>query len=88
MPCRFVGSCGDPYSDMPHADTLTRLLGEYDDLNAGLFPTMLNLWSVWVPVQAINLTLVPLHNRVLVVNIVGVGWSMFMSWYGNRPVSK
>ena len=47
---------------------------------------MLNLWSVWVPVQAVNLTVVPLHNRVLVVNIVGVGWSCFMSWYGNQPV--
>jgi len=50
-----------------------------------LWPTLKSLWCLWIPVQSINLSLVPLDKRVLVVNFVGVGWSMFMSWFGNQP---
>jgi len=55
-----------------------------ETLESRLYPSMKRLWAVWIPVQAVNLTLVPYHLRVLVVNCVGVGWSLYLSWFGNR----
>ncbi|KAF7513766.1 Protein required for ethanol metabolism [Endocarpon pusillum] len=37
-------------------------------------------WLVWPAVQAINFSIVPLHHRVLVVNIVSLGWNCFLSY--------
>jgi len=52
------------------------------------WPTMLSLWTVWPFVQIVNFTLVPLHRRVLVVNLVGVGWSTYLSFIGNGPAIR
>jgi protein Mpv17 len=53
-------------------------------LREKFIPTMQALWLLWMPVQCVNLTIVPLQQRVLVVNFVGVGWSMFLSWHSNK----
>lgn len=37
-------------------------------------------WIVWPAVQAVNFNLVPLEHRVLVVNLVSLGWNCFLSW--------
>ncbi|EXJ79087.1 hypothetical protein A1O3_08588 [Capronia epimyces CBS 606.96] len=37
-------------------------------------------WVLWPAVQAVNFKLVPLEHRVLVVNIVSLGWNCFLSW--------
>lgn len=37
-------------------------------------------WIVWPPVQSFNFTVVPLEHRVLVVNIVSLGWNCFLSY--------
>lgn len=37
-------------------------------------------WMVWPAVQFINFTYVPLEHRVLVVNIVSLGWNCFLSY--------
>jgi protein Mpv17 len=37
-------------------------------------------WVVWPPVQAMNFSIVPLEHRVLVVNIVSLGWNCFLSY--------
>lgn len=37
-------------------------------------------WALWPAVQAVNFKLVPLEHRVLVVNIVSLGWNSFLSW--------
>ena len=36
-------------------------------------------WVLWPPVQAMNFTVVPLEHRVLIVNIVSLGWNCFLS---------
>lgn len=37
-------------------------------------------WVVWPAVQSVNFTMVPLEHRVLVVNIVSLGWNCFLSY--------
>ena len=37
-------------------------------------------WMLWPPVQAINFKLVPLEHRVLVVNVVSLGWNCYLSY--------
>ncbi|KIW72435.1 hypothetical protein PV04_00629 [Phialophora macrospora] len=37
-------------------------------------------WAIWPAVQAVNFKLVPLEHRVLVVNIVSLGWNCFLSY--------
>jgi len=36
-------------------------------------------WMVFGPVQAINMTLVPVYARPPVMNLVGLGWSTYLS---------
>jgi protein Mpv17 len=40
-----------------------------------LWPTMLRHWKLWPVVHSFNFYFVPLHHRVLVQNMVLVGWS-------------
>ena len=37
-------------------------------------------WMLWPAVQAVNFKLVPLEHRVLVVNIVSLGWNCYLSY--------
>jgi protein Mpv17 len=37
-------------------------------------------WMVWPFVQAVNFKLVPLHHRVLVVNVISLGWNCYLSF--------
>ena len=41
-------------------------------------------WMVWPAVQAVNFKLVPLEHRVLVVNIVALGWNCFLSFLNSE----
>ena len=41
-------------------------------------------WMLWPPVQTINFKFVPLEHRVLVVNVVSLGWNCYLSWVASQ----
>ncbi|KAI9755520.1 MAG: Protein required for ethanol metabolism [Chaenotheca gracillima] len=45
-------------------------------------------WTVWPWVQAINFKFVPLHHRVLVVNVVSLGWNCYLSFINSSGGKK
>ena len=51
-------------------------------------PTMIRHWSVWPFVHTINFYYFSLHHRVLVQNLVLVGWSGYLSHLNNGGLKK
>ncbi len=49
-------------------------------LEKSYWPGLKANWALWPAVQAVNFKFVPLDQRVLVVNIVSLGWNCFLSW--------
>ncbi|KAI5196421.1 putative integral membrane protein, Mpv17/PMP22 family [Aureobasidium subglaciale] len=47
-------------------------------------------WMLWPFVQAVNFKFVPLHHRVLVVNVVSLGWNCYLSYLNSTgsPIPK
>lgn len=41
-------------------------------------------WMVWPAVQAVNFKFVPLEHRVLVVNVVSLGWNCYLSYLNSQ----
>ena len=39
---------------------------------------------LWIPAQAVNLGLVPLHLQVLFGNVVSLAWNSYLSWVSHR----
>jgi len=46
-------------------------------------PTMLRHWTLWPAIHTFNFYYMPLHHRVLVQNLVLVGWSGYLSHLNN-----
>jgi protein Mpv17 len=40
-------------------------------------------WMVWPFVQLGNFTMVPLEHRVMVVNVISLGWNCYLSYISN-----
>ncbi|KAL8884397.1 MAG: hypothetical protein Q9205_007415 [Flavoplaca limonia] len=55
-----------------------------DKLDAAYWPALQKNWMLWPAVQAINFKLVPLHHRVLVVNVVSLGWNCYLSYINSQ----
>lgn len=63
-------------SENPENKTPDEILKETNNkASEMLWPTMLKHWRLWPLVHSFNFYFVPLHHRVLVQNLVLVGWS-------------
>jgi len=40
-------------------------------------------WTVWPPLQLVNLFFVPVHLRIVVANVWSIGWNCFLSFVHN-----
>mmetsp|Transcript_40416 Transcript_40416/g.47286 ORF Transcript_40416/g.47286 Transcript_40416/m.47286 type:complete len:259 (-) Transcript_40416:89-865(-) len=67
---------GNKFEDIPH------MIRE-EWLNIMIFD-----WCVYIPVQFFNFRYNPVKYQVLVMNLVGVGWSCFISWRAQRQNDK
>ncbi|GAA5908241.1 hypothetical protein JCM6882_006779 [Rhodosporidiobolus microsporus] len=54
-------------------------------LESSWWPTLQRNWGVWIPVQALNFSLVPPHMRLVTVNVVSLFWNAYLS-YANGQV--
>lgn len=48
-------------------------------------------WMVWPFVQVVNFSFVPVEHRVMVVNVVALGWNCYLSYLnsqGGKPKSE
>jgi len=43
-------------------------------------------WSVWIPAQLFNFYVMPLHYRVVFVQVVALGWNCYMSYILHKKV--
>ncbi|KAI9681984.1 MAG: Plasma membrane t-SNARE, secretory vesicle fusion [Caeruleum heppii] len=55
-----------------------------EKLEKAYWPALQKNWMVWPLVQAVNFKLVPLEHRVLVVNVVSLGWNCYLSYINSQ----
>jgi protein Mpv17 len=55
-----------------------------DKLEKSYWTALQKNWMVWPFVQAINFKLVPLHHRVLFVNVISLGWNCYLSYLNSQ----
>ncbi|KAK7450125.1 Protein required for ethanol metabolism [Stygiomarasmius scandens] len=48
-------------------------------IQAAYVPTLIRNWGVFIPVQAINFSIVPPHLRFVVVSVVNLFWNTYLS---------
>ncbi|KJX92224.1 integral membrane protein [Zymoseptoria brevis] len=53
-------------------------------LESTYFKALQKNWMIWPLVQFVNFKYVPLGHRVLVVNIVSLGWNCYMSFLNSQ----
>ncbi|KAJ8901571.1 hypothetical protein NDN08_003779 [Rhodosorus marinus] len=52
-------------------------------IRSGFRKVVLTTWAFWVPAQLINFGLVPLHLRILAVNLMAIIWNVIFSMITN-----
>jgi protein Mpv17 len=55
-----------------------------EKLDTTYWPALSRNWMVWPIVQFINFKYVPLELRVLVVNVVSLGWNCYLSYLNGQ----
>lgn len=45
-------------------------------------------WMVWPFIQIVNFKFVPLHHRVLLVNVISLGWNCYLSFLNSQGGKK
>ncbi|KAF2172261.1 hypothetical protein M409DRAFT_49984 [Zasmidium cellare ATCC 36951] len=54
-------------------------------LKDSYFTALQKNWMVWPAVQFTNFKFVPLEHRVLLVNVVSLGWNCYLSFLNSQP---
>ncbi|KAI0203531.1 hypothetical protein F4808DRAFT_457804 [Astrocystis sublimbata] len=55
-----------------------------EKLDKSYWPALSTNWMVWPFVQMANFKFVPLHHRVLAVNVVSIGWNCYLSMVNSK----
>lgn len=55
-----------------------------EKLRKSYFDALKMNWALWPAVQAVNFKFVPLEGRVLVVNVVSLGWNCYLSFLNSQ----
>ncbi|MDI1490878.1 MAG: Protein required for ethanol metabolism [Ramalina farinacea] len=55
-----------------------------EKLKKSYFQALKMNWALWPGVQALNFKFVPLEGRVLVVNVVSLGWNCYLSYVNSQ----
>jgi protein Mpv17 len=45
-------------------------------------------WMLWPWIQLVNFKIIPLEYRLLVVNVVSLGWNCYLSYLNSQPGKK
>ncbi|KAI9810182.1 MAG: Protein required for ethanol metabolism [Pycnora praestabilis] len=59
-----------------------------EKLDASYWGALKMNWLVWPWVQAVNFRFVPLEMRVMVVNVVALGWNCYLSYINSQAGVK
>jgi protein Mpv17 len=59
-----------------------------DKLDQSYWTALKSNWMVWPFIQCVNFKLVPLHHRVLVVNVISLGWNCYLSFLNSQSSAK
>ncbi|KAI9786329.1 MAG: hypothetical protein M1816_008071 [Peltula sp. TS41687] len=55
-----------------------------DAVGKDFWPMMKAGWRVWPVVALVNFTVIPVHRRIVVGSLVGVGWGVYLSLMAGR----
>ncbi|KAJ8122290.1 hypothetical protein ONZ43_g1481 [Nemania bipapillata] len=55
-----------------------------EKLEKSYWPALETNWMIWPFVQMVNFKFVPLHHRVLAVNVVSIGWNCYLSMVNSK----
>jgi len=69
------------YLSQLHGHTINQSI---ESVKTGLWPIVKESYKIWPLATLINFYLVPLHNRIIFSNIVGLIWSIYFSYLINK----
>ncbi|KAF8848770.1 sym-1 [Acephala macrosclerotiorum] len=55
-----------------------------DKLEKSYWTALQSNWMIWPFIQVVNFKFVPLHHRVLLVNVISLGWNCYLSWINSQ----
>ncbi|KAL7270463.1 Protein required for ethanol metabolism [Rhizina undulata] len=58
--------------------------GPAEKLRGSFWTGLVSNWKVWPAVQLVNFRVVPLEYRLLVVNVVSLGWNSYLSYLNQQ----
>ena len=56
------------------------LMGSISKAQKILYPVLVNNYRIWPFVQLVNMSLVPVHFRLVFLQVIALFWSMYISF--------